>query len=137
MDDRKIYVIDGENFSSMKEFYDEIQHVMLEGGYWGRNLAAFNDILRGGYGSVEDNGFAIRWKNSDLSKRHLGYEATVNQLTKALENCHPTNIAHLTRELEQARINEGQTMFEYIVEIIGDHGSGGREGKDDIKLYLE
>jgi RNAse (barnase) inhibitor barstar len=40
----KIYEIDGERFSTLEEFYDEIDRVMRLAP-WGHNLDAFNDIL--------------------------------------------------------------------------------------------
>ena len=50
--------IDGDNFSSIDEFYDEISRVLVPGVEWGRNLSAFNDILRGGFGTPE-GGFLL------------------------------------------------------------------------------
>ena len=44
------YTIDGERFSTLEEFYEEIGRV-LQLGSWGHNLDAFNDILRGGFGT--------------------------------------------------------------------------------------
>ena len=44
--------IQGNNFSNLAEFYDEIERKMTSGLEWkiGRNLNAFNDVLRGGFG---------------------------------------------------------------------------------------
>ena len=43
---------DGRRFSNMAGFYDEVERVFTSGLDWkiGRNLNAFNDILRGGFG---------------------------------------------------------------------------------------
>lgn len=43
------YEIDGKNFSTLEEFYEEISRVLFPGAEWGRNLDAFNEILRGGH----------------------------------------------------------------------------------------
>ena len=44
---------------------------MIPDAYWGRNLDAFNDVLRGGFGTPE-GGFTLRWKNHATSRRRLG-----------------------------------------------------------------
>ena len=52
MDMRDVFTIDGRRFSNMAGFYDEVERVFTCGLDWkiGRNLDAFNDILRGGFG---------------------------------------------------------------------------------------
>jgi hypothetical protein len=45
------YQIDGARFSTLEEFFDEVNCVLLPGRRWGHNLDAFNDILRGGFGT--------------------------------------------------------------------------------------
>ncbi len=44
--------IDGGRFSNLKEFYDEVERCLTSGLDWkiGRNLDAFDDILKGGIG---------------------------------------------------------------------------------------
>jgi RNAse (barnase) inhibitor barstar len=76
---KTVYQIDGNNFSTLKEFYAEISRVLIPGASWGHNLDAFNDILRGGFGTPE-GGFILRWKNSKESRQRLGYAETVRQL---------------------------------------------------------
>jgi RNAse (barnase) inhibitor barstar len=65
----EIYEIDGERFSTLEEFYDEIDNVMhlSAWGFGGDLLDAFNDILRGGFGTPKE-GFTIRWKNHNISR---------------------------------------------------------------------
>lgn len=74
---RKEFVIDGGNFSTMKGFYDEVEKVFTFNLNWktGRNLDAFNDILRGGFGR-HDYGepILIKWLNYKKSERNLGAE---------------------------------------------------------------
>lgn len=48
-----VYEIDGSRFHTLEEFYDEIGTALIHGSPWGRNLDAFNDILRGGFGTPE------------------------------------------------------------------------------------
>lgn len=72
--DKKIYIIDGNNFTNINEFYDEIENKLIGHKiYWGRNLDAFNDILRGCFGNILDDNFIILWKNSNISKQKFEY----------------------------------------------------------------
>lgn len=65
-----IYEIDGAKFATLDGFYDEVSRVLIPNAVWGRNLDAFNDILRGGFGTPDD-GFVLRWKNHQLSQERL------------------------------------------------------------------
>ena len=129
------YEIDGERFSTLEEFYDEIDRVMhLEP--WGHNLDAFNDILRGGFGTPEE-GFTIRWKNHRTSKERLGYPETARQLRLRLELCHPANRERVAAYLRDAEQGRGQTVFDWLVGIIREHGRGGEEEQDRVELLLD
>ena len=74
---RQEFTIDGRHFSDMDGFYDEIEQVftsVLDRGI-GRNLNAFNDILRGGFGRHEyGNPIHIKWLSYEKSVRDLGKE---------------------------------------------------------------
>src|SRR5438034_7205273 len=109
--------IDGRDFSTLEEFYDVVSRVLIPGAEWGHNLDAFNDILRGGFGTPKD-GFVLRWKNHEASRRNLGYAETVRQLQKRLERCHPKNRQSVREELDLARVNEGPTVFDWLLEIL-------------------
>jgi len=72
----KEYEIDGSRFTTLEEFYDEIERALdLKSDDWGRNLDAFNDILRGGFGTPEE-GFTLRWKNHQVSCERIREELT-------------------------------------------------------------
>jgi len=64
------FAIDGSRFSTLSEFYDEIERELLAGAFWGRNLDALNDIMRGGFGPLPES-FRLIWRNADLSRRRL------------------------------------------------------------------
>lgn len=125
---KRKYYIDGNNFSTMEQFYDEISRVLIPEADWGRNLDAFNDILWGGFGTPEE-GFILVWKNSDLSRERLGYPETVRQLQKRLQKCHPHNRALVQEKINLAKINRGPTTFDWLIDIINEH--------NDIELILE
>jgi RNAse (barnase) inhibitor barstar len=67
-----VYRIDGRKIKSPSDFYREIgSAVNGAGGYFGRNLDALADCLRGGFGTPEKRPYEFEWHNSALSRRHL------------------------------------------------------------------
>jgi RNAse (barnase) inhibitor barstar len=130
-----VYDVDGDDFSTLEEFFDEVSRVLIPGAYWGRNLDAFNDILRGGFGTPDD-GFTLRWLQHEESRRKLGYAETVRQLRIRLSRCHPSNREHVRADLAAAEAGIGPTVFDWLVEIIQVHGPGGREADDHVLLEL-
>jgi RNAse (barnase) inhibitor barstar len=130
-----IYEIDSREFTTLEEFYNIVSHRLIPGAEWGRNLDAFNDVLRGGFGTPE-SGFVLRWVNSALSRDRLGYAETVRQLEHRLSHCHPANHAAITADLQHARQGIGPTVFDWLVEIIEVHSAGGAEQEDGVELIL-
>jgi RNAse (barnase) inhibitor barstar len=133
-----LYEIDGRDFATLDEFYNVIGRVLIIPGgatTWGHNLDALNDILRGGFGTPDD-GFVIRWVHSALSRERLGYPETARQLEIRLALCHSTNQKSVRADLERARQGVGATVFDWLVEIIEDHGAGGRQHYDGVELVL-
>ena len=128
--ERKIIVIDGSAFDDMPGFYDEVERKFTCGLTWkiGRNLDAFNDVLRGGFG-VHEYGetIAIRWLHAGKSRNDFGYGATVEHYKNVLERCHPSNRAIFEKRLDSAKNRIGQTLFEIIVEIITNSGNSGHD----------
>ena len=109
--------INGERFSSLKEFYDEIERQFTRGLDWKieRNLDAFDDVLEGGFGMYDyEEEIEINWINSDKSRLILGYDETTKYLQRKLKNCHPTNKKHIKKELESSKKRVGNTLFEVI-----------------------
>ena len=129
------YEIDGERFATLEEFYDEVDRVMHL-SRWGHNLDAFNDILRGGFGTPE-GGFAICWKNHRVSRDRLGYPETIRQLKLRLERCHPVGREEVSGYLRDAEEDRDQTAFDWLLNIIRKHGPGGEEEQDRVELILD
>jgi Barstar (barnase inhibitor) len=127
----KVFIIDGENFNDFKGFCKEFSNVVLSGKYqWNGSLDAFNDILWGGFGDLEDaEEYIIIWRNSAKSKKDLGYSQTIIKLNEMLERCHPSNSEKIIREISDAMLNKGPTIFDWIEEIILDN--------KNVKLTLE
>ena len=128
--------IDGARFDDLEGFWDEVSRQLIPGAEWGRNLDAFNDILRGGFGTPED-GFVLRWTNSQRSRLALCVEETVRWLERKVERCHPDNVPSVRCDLEAARAGHGPTLFDILVEIIQAHGPGGEEAEDCVEFRLE
>lgn len=133
---KRTFEIDGNDFATLEEFYDIISRTMIPGSEWGRNLDAFNDILRGGFGTPDD-GFTIHWHNSSVSRNRLGYPETIRQLKLLLSRCHPSNIPSVQQQLAVAESHNGDTVFDWLSEIIFIHCEGGEEGGDGVTLILD
>jgi RNAse (barnase) inhibitor barstar len=120
-----IYIIDGRQVGSLEDFYRVMgEAVNGPGGYFGSNLDAFNDCLRGGYGTPEDGDFAVEWRAHEVSRINLGYEETVRQLELRLARCHPSSRPHVQADLDAARAGQGPTVFDWLVEIFEDQLRG-------------
>jgi RNAse (barnase) inhibitor barstar len=65
-----VLIIDGNRFDDLDGFAREFS-TLLKDHIWHGNLDAFNDILRGGFGTPE-GGFVLRWLNSTRSRQALG-----------------------------------------------------------------
>jgi|GEM_PF-1903720 len=131
-----VYELDGRNFRTLEDFYDEVSRVLVSGAAWGRDLDALNDLIRGGFGTPRD-GFVLRWVNAHLSRDRLGYPETVRRLKRRLTYCHPSNRAAVSAELREAKCSRGPTVFDWIVAIIRRHGPGGEEQEDGVGLVLD
>ncbi len=127
--------LDGARIDTLEQFWDEVERVLIPGADWGRNLDAFNDILRGGFGTPE-GGFVLVWKEAERSRRMLGYAETARWLEARLSRVHPSNVARFRERLAAAQSGSGETLFDTLVEIIRDHGEGGDESEDGVELRL-
>ena len=100
-DELPILIVDGARFDDLSGFAHEFS-ALLDHYTWTDSLDAFNDILRGGFGTPEI-GFLLRWLDSDRSRAALGWDATIEWLTRTLQRCHPSNRNHFSEQLAQAR----------------------------------
>lgn len=73
---KPVIEIDGLTFDDLPGFYDEVARKLIAPGqFWGRNLDALNDVLRGGFGTPE-GGFVLRWRHAQRSRACLGQSAS-------------------------------------------------------------
>jgi RNAse (barnase) inhibitor barstar len=129
----EIIEIDGSQFRTLEEFFAHFGERALVAP-WGANLDAFNDVLRGGFGTPST--FVVRWKNHAISRHRLGYQETIRQLELRLLTCHPANRETVAKELASSKRHEGSTVFDWLVEIFQAHGPGGVESEDQVYLEL-
>jgi hypothetical protein len=129
------YDLDGNAFATFEEFAQHFNARVLRGYQWRGNLDAFNDILRGGFGTP-DGGFVLVWRDHALSRSRLGHAEMANRLERIRHTCHPSNLAQVDADLAAAQQGRGPTMFDLLVEIIRAHGEGGSEAEDGVELVL-
>jgi hypothetical protein len=123
-------IIDGDDFSTLEEFLLKVRDVLAPGAgdAWIHSLDALNDELYRGEERPEGD-FVLLWKNSAVSKERLGHAETVRQLERILKICHPSNRERVRRRIEAARRLEGETVFDWILDVIGAH--------EEVELRLE
>ncbi|MFC7266999.1 barstar family protein [Streptomyces lutosisoli] len=90
----RVFVLDGQQILDVDSFYCAIgEAVNGPGGYFGWNLDALNDCLRGGRGAVPP--FTLEWRHSEVARSRLVEHPAVQ--------------------------GDPATLFELILSIIGDH----------------
>ncbi len=75
--EQKVAIIDGDNFTDLETFYDEVDRVLTKdiNVKTGHNLDAFNDILCGDFGVFSNNEtLKLIWTNFSKSRKNLGDE---------------------------------------------------------------
>ncbi|AUN38933.1 barstar family protein [Tsukamurella tyrosinosolvens] len=69
----KTYTVDGSRVTGAADFYTELgRAVNGPDGYFGSNLDALVDCLRGGFGTPEDEAFGFRLTHADEVRTALG-----------------------------------------------------------------
>lgn len=121
------YVLDGERFDTLEEFYAEIGRVLIGGKPWDENLSALNNLLHGDLGLMPDE-FRLIWSHAQRSRDCLGYDETVRQLMLQLRDCHPKVLIKTAWALRAALREQGPTVFDWLVTLINEHSN--------IELFL-
>jgi len=124
----KEIIIDGNNFSTLEEFYCETDKLLTKNLSWktGHNLNSFNDLLRGGFGIHEyKEKLNIKWIHADKSRRDFGYPATADYFRNNLKKCHAGNEKFIMEKIRNAENHKGKTLFDIITDIIQDSENSG------------
>ena len=116
---RREIVLDGENFSDLDGFYEEIARAFdLDEDSAVHNMDALNDLLRGGTDGNEGSAaLLIRWLHSAKSEKDLGWEETIRYYENAMERVHPDNRGQIERKLIAARTGKGLTLYEQLIAL--------------------
>ena len=72
VDDQSRFLVIEDKVRSKSDFHDEISRLLKLADWYGRNLDAFNDVLRGGCGEVEPFDKIFVWKGHEQAKLALG-----------------------------------------------------------------
>ena len=120
---KKMTVINGGHFSDLEGFYNEVSQLFMKDEDWKvGTLDGFDDIL---YGVESD----ITWKDSQKSKKDLGFELTKEFYENKIRQGKPFNVDLIKQKLGDLMDGKGQTLFEILIEIIESH--------QNIKLILD
>lgn len=121
---KQTIIINGDNFSDLESFYNEIDQVLTKDLGWdtGHNLDALNDLLRGGFGVYEyEEPIVLIWKNISKSKTDLGLELTKKWYERKIAENKVENQQFFKDKLKELNESNGQTLFDTIIEIISEH----------------
>ena len=96
---KKVYIINGKNFSNMKEFYKEIQkNLTKDFKNFGNNLDALDDVLYGGFGKFAfKEKIILIWDNFEKSEKEIDSK-TLNKIIRLIKE--HKNISLKTRRTE-------------------------------------
>jgi hypothetical protein len=115
----KTYIIDGANFNNFAEFTQEFLRVFADIDPYPDeylNLDAFNDYLDWP-SQMTGEGYTIIWRNSDLSRERLGYAEMAAWCQRKVS----AGYFAFSESLHEADRQEGPTLFDNLLEIIGHH----------------
>lgn len=114
----------GRNIDDISTFYAEINRVFMAEEDWrlADSLDALNDLLYGGYGAIKGREpIRIVWHDIAASRSALGVGTTRAFLAEKLQRPDLFNVDAIGRQLHALDLGTGQTYFEIVIRIIGDH----------------
>ncbi|WP_439651333.1 barstar family protein [Microbulbifer guangxiensis] len=109
----RIVEIPGELIRSALDFYCSIgEAVNGPGGYFGSEFHSFDDCLFGGFGLEAP--YEIVWRNSEISKRHLGSDVLFCWANEKME---PDN-EEWAREVRECWAANNETFFNLLLDAM-------------------
>ena len=119
--ERPSYTVDGlacRDFASTVVEFNRVLGQWWGAGYWNGHLDVFNDIIDWPH---EMEPYTLVWANSEAARRQLGHQAMAGWLTDKLSQCQPGYGGEWRSQLARAEAGWGQTLFDWLVEIIACH----------------
>lgn len=120
----KEIVINGLHIHDIASFYEEINRVFMSNEDWkiGQSLDAFNDLLYGGFGAME-NGESVKfiWENAENMKKALGYEVTKTYYEDKLKPDASFNSDYFREKLIALESGSGETYFDLLRSVVKTH----------------
>ncbi len=116
----KKYILDGSKINNLNDFFKQFgEMVNGPGGYFGKDLASFDDCLFGGYGLEGDT--IIFWKNSDISKNIFDHEALnawSEEQIQMKNYLDEEGLSYFKNLITTSLKGEGPSLFDIILESI-------------------
>ena len=133
---KPVFIIDGARFDTLEGFFDEVSRQLVPGVDWGHNLDAFHDLLAGKFGTPA-GGFFLLWKDHDQSRFALGHVEMARLLHLTLDQVvDEEHFDQVQAMLEAALCGTGPTVYEWVLDIIRNHGPDGARPEDGVELRL-
>jgi hypothetical protein len=138
MTEFKEFIIDGSKISSIQGFLNAFGNALTPETKWAHAtiLDAFDDILKGGFGTPE-GGFILRWKDAEVSRKLLGHKRAAAILRGVWKSSHPDKKEEARKAWLAAKSGVGPGDFDMLVALIRAHGPGGEYPEDNVHLILE
>ena len=111
------FALDGDILRHLSGFFTAINRT-LSLTSWGTNLYAFNDILRGGFGTPDD-GFILRCRSAISAQPSAGQKRSASPKRCSPPATQPTSPAF--KPTSQHPRAQNQTLFDIITSIIHTH----------------
>ena len=120
----KQFFIKGENIKDISTFYEEMNRLFMRNEDWkiGSSLDALDDLFYGGFGEIKGKeDVELIWQHFQENRKVLGLEATLEFYENKLRSPEIFNSKVIQEKINELNEGTGQTYFEIILKIIGDH----------------
>ena len=120
----KTFTIEGSNIHDIPSFYKEINRLFMDKEDWklADSLDALEDMFYGAFGRIKGNEeINLIWNNFEKNKRDLGFDTTIAWYKNKLKLPSVFNRQFITDKINDLTNGTGQTYFDIILEIIGQH----------------
>lgn len=119
----RVVEIAGDRIRDIPALYAELDRALMRGVDWrmGESLDALNDVLSGGYGTIEgDERVTIVWHDFAAGAAALGARTTREWLARRLGDARYDQ-QRLASELAALEAGAGATYMDRVLEVIASH----------------